>query len=261
MKRTLLSLALVPLICLCSCSSTDKAEPDPADFTSAGDVANPLYPFTLMRQGSVYMQQGRYDDALERFLESAQLQPGNATVYNMAGLCYLRLGQHDQALAFFDRALSLVPAFTDARNNRGATYLALEQYRMAEVDFVAVISDNTYPHRWQVYYNLGITYMQRGELIAAEENFRRAARAPQPVYGAFLRLAEVYQQQGKIDRAVDILEEATITFNRLGASLALGRLLLQVGRTEEGRRHLQELAASEPGSPEAAEARALLAGD
>jgi len=260
MKRTLLALAFVPLFCLGGCSSADKTPADPTDVSSDGDVANPLYPFTLMRQGSVYMQQGRYDDALDRFLEAERLQPGNATVYNMAGLCYLRLNQYDQALAFFDRALSLVPNFTDARNNRGATYLALEQYRMAEVDFVAVLADNIYPHRWQVYYNLGMTYQAQDELIAAEENFRRAARAPQPVYNAFLRLSEILQLQGKIDQAVAILEEAAITFNRPSASLALGRLLLQVGRSEEGCRHLEELVANEPSSPEADEARWLLAG-
>jgi type IV pilus biogenesis/stability protein PilW len=259
MKRTLAVLVLLPLFCLSGCSSTDKAQPDPSDLSSAGDVANPLYPFTLMRQGSVYMQQGRYDDALERFLEAQRLQPKNATVYNMAGLCYLKLTQYDLALTFFDRALSLVPSFTDARNNRGATYLALEQYRMAEVDFVAVLADNTYPHRWQVYYNLGMTYLEQNELIAAEENFRRAARAPQPVFNAFLRLAEILQLQGKIDEAVAILEEATITFNRPSASLALGRLLMQIGRTEEGRHQLEELVADEPSSPAATEARQLLA--
>lgn len=259
MRSTLLSLALMALSIVGGCGSSGSSKP-PSTGSPAGEVANPLYPFTLMRQGSVYMQQGRYDNALERFLEAERLQPGNATVYNMAGLCYLRLGQHDQALAYFDRALDLVPAFTDARNNRGATYLALNQFRMAEVDFVAVLADNTYPHRWQVFYNLGLTYLRRDELSAAEENFQRAARAPQPVHEAFLRLAEVFQRQGRIDEAIDVLEEADLAFNRPSAALALGRLLIQVGRTEEGRRHLRDLVASEPGSPEASEARRLLAG-
>jgi len=222
-------------------------------------ATDPLLAQSLMRQGYVFMQQQRYEQALERFKQADAANPGNATTYNMSGLCYLSLNQLDKALENFDTALTMIPGFTDARNNRGTTYLALEQYRLAEVDFVAVLSDSTYPHRWKVYYNLGLTYLGRGHIGAAEENFTKAITATNPVFEAYLRLAEIAQAQGRIDSAIGLLEEAHFKFpERLDGILALGRLLLDAGRPDEARPYLEDVIASDPGSQMAEQARLLL---
>jgi Tfp pilus assembly protein PilF len=171
-----------------------------------------LYAFTLQNEGSGFFQQGRYQEALERFQKAESIQPGNATVHNMIGLCYMRLDQLDQALASFGMALTLAPAFTNARNNRGAVYMAMEQYQLAEVDFAAVLGDSTYPHRWQAFFNLGMVYLQRGQLGAAEDNLRRAATAPLPVFDAFLRLADIAHELGKQREAESWLIEARLKF-------------------------------------------------
>lgn len=221
--------------------------------------ADPLHALTLMRQGSTLLQQQQYPEALERFQEADRISPGNATIHNMIGLCYLHMEQHDRALASFNKALDLIPSYTDAQNNRGVTYLALGQYRLAEVDFVAVLSDSTYPHRWRVYYNLGMTYLQRDQLGAAEENFRKAITAPQPVPDAYQRLSELAHHQGKEKEAVNLLEEAHLKFpERTEVTLQLGQLLLELGRSEEAEPYLREVVAKEPGSQRAEEAAQLL---
>lgn len=256
MKRTALLLALAAAV---ACSSSQPTRPEPA--ATSADTKNPLYSFTLMRQGSVLLQQGRYEDALERFQEADRHAPGNATVHNMIGLCYLNMQRHDEAIAAFDAALDLIPSFTDARNNRGATHLAMGQYALAEVDFVAVLADTTYPHRWEAYYNLGMAYFRRGQRAAAEENFRRAAFAPTPVFEAFLRLADIAQERGEIESAIDYLEEAKLKFpERIEAPLRLGRLLDQIGRRAEARGYLEQVISADPGSAYAAEARRILEG-
>ncbi|MEN8162934.1 MAG: tetratricopeptide repeat protein [Acidobacteriota bacterium] len=215
-----------------------------------------------MRQGSLMLQQGRFEAALDKFTKAEKVAPGNATTLNMIGLCHMRLENYDQALLSFNRALALIPAFTDARNNRGATYLAMGQYRMAEVDFTEVLSDSTYPHRFNVFYNLGITYLQRGLPSAAKDNFRQALDAQQPVFEAYLQLSEIEQQEGSPEAAVILLEEATIKFpNRVEAPLELGRLLTYLGRKGEAEPYLLEVIADEPGSGFARDARALLGED
>ncbi len=232
--------------------------PDPKK-NKKQSATDPLLAQSLMRQGYVFMQQQRYEEALERFRQADAANPGNATTYNMSGLCYLSLHQLDKALESFDTALGMIPGFTDARNNRGTTYLALEQYRLAEVDFIAVLSDSTYPHRWKVYYNLGLTYLGRGQAGAAEENFTKAITATNPVFEAYLRLAEIAQSQGRIDSALGLLEEAHFKFpERLDGILAYGRLLIDAGRPDEARPLLEDVIASDPGSPLATEARLLL---
>jgi len=258
MRRAFLILFFAPMLVLVGCGTTRGTGSKSA---AKSGVANPLYPFTLLRQGSVQLQQGHYEAALKSFKEAAQLQPGNATAHNMVGLCYLRLKKFDQALQAFDRALVIIPSFSDARNNRGVAYLALKQYRQAEVDFLAVLSDTTYPHRWDVYYNLGMTYLQRDQLVAAEENFRKAAKAPVPVFRAFLRLADVEQRQGNMDGAIETLQDAHLKFpDRPRATLELGRALIRNGQKDEARKYLEQLISSDPGSKLADEAQHLLQG-
>jgi Tfp pilus assembly protein PilF len=259
MRRQYLCLLLACALSLSGCASSSSSEP--GHKPKPGGSSSSLMALNLMRQGSVLLQQSRYEEALKRFEEADRIAPGNATVHNMKGLCLLRLERYDRALHSFEKALDLIPSFTDARNNRGATYLALGQYHLAEVDFLAVLGDNTYPHRWEVYYNLGMTYLEQRQLSAAEENFRRAITASVPVYEAYIRLAEIKQQQGETEVAIDLLEEALLKFpDQLETSLVLGRLLTQLGRKSEAETYLRVVIASSPNSPEAEEARNLLEG-
>jgi tetratricopeptide (TPR) repeat protein len=244
----------------CASSEADSSSTRATSAPQQQDaLTDPLQSLTYMRQGSVLMQQGRFEAALESFQRADQIAPGNATNKNMVGLCQLNLGQFDQALASFDEALRLVPGFTDARNNRGATYLAMGQLHLAEVDFVAVLSDSTYPHRRQVYYNLGLTYLRQGQNGAAEENFRKAIKAPNPVFDAYLQLARLQQQQGQLDASRALLEEARLQFpEQTELSLELGKLLMLMGDDETARPYLEQVISDAPDSEEAATARSLL---
>ncbi len=245
---------------LAGCASSGGTERRPNSSAIPGP-SSPLYPLTLMRQGSVLLQQGRYDEALKRFEKARELQPENATVYNMIGLCHLRKGELSQALSAFDKALELVPTFSDALNNRGMVYLAMGQYHMAEVDFLAVLADGTYPHRKEVYYNLGMTEFAKGELGAAEENFRKAAAPPKPVFEALLRLAEVAQKQGRLEDAEAILDQARLDFpDRLEARVELARILILEGKQDQAREHLEAVIEAEPGSDLGRRAKELMDG-
>ena len=255
------SLSCLSVVVACASSNTASKEKESAQAPQQGSNADnaPLHSLTYMRQGSVLMQQGRYQDALEAFKTADKLAPGNVTNANMIGLCYLSLGQPDQALLSFDQALQIAPQFTDARNNRGATYLSMQQYHLAEVDFIAVLGDSTYPHRRQVYYNLGITYLQRGQLGAAEENFRKSILPPNPVFKGFLQLSDLAQLQGEPERALTFLQEANLEFpDQTQVAFEIGKLLMIMGEEEEARLYLERVVADAPDSSEAATARALL---
>jgi tetratricopeptide (TPR) repeat protein len=256
-----ISIALAGLLV---CSNASAEQPPAADKKKKSNkqptpITDPLYSLTLMRQGVVMMQQGRYNDALELFQQADRIAPGNATNANMIGLCYLRKGDFDEALEHFDTALLLVPLFTDARNNRGATYLAMGQYHLAEVDFMAVLGDSTYPHAKQVYFNLGLTYLERGQLGDAEESFRKAIALPSPMFDGYMQLAALAQRQGELERSKVLLEEAKLNFpERIEVSLQLGKVLILMGRDDEARPYLEQVIADEPASEAAAAARTLL---
>jgi tetratricopeptide (TPR) repeat protein len=94
--RRILVLTVI-MLSLAACASTSKSTGDPNNPNA--DADNPLYSLTLLRQGSLFLQQGRYEAALERFNESDRIAPGNATTHNMIGLCHLRMGNPELAPA------------------------------------------------------------------------------------------------------------------------------------------------------------------
>jgi tetratricopeptide (TPR) repeat protein len=153
----------------------------------------------------------------------------------------------------------MAPLFTDARNNRGATYLAMGQYQLAEVDFLAVLGDSTYPHAKEVHYNLGLTYLKRGNVGAAEESFRSSITAPNPVFDGYLQLSAIAQKQGNLERAKALLEQAMLKFpDAIEPSLEMGKVLILMGRDDEARPYLEKVIADQPRSELADSARALL---
>jgi tetratricopeptide (TPR) repeat protein len=266
MKRAL-SVGICVVMTIASvalCSSAGAEQPPAAEKKKKSkkqqtQTTDPLFSLSLMREGVVLMQQGRFDDAIGRFQEADRIAPGNATNFNMIGLCYLRQGEFDKALVEFEKALQLVPLFTDARNNRGATYLAMRQYHLAEVDFVAVLGDSTYAHAKQVNYNLGLTHLERGQLGAAEESFRRAIVPPNPVFDAYIQLSSLAQRQGEPELSVVLLEEAQLNFpEAIEVPFELGKVLILMGRDEEARPYLEQVIADDPSSDYATSARNLL---
>jgi Tfp pilus assembly protein PilF len=269
MKRVIALFVCLTMPLTAACASSGDAGSAQPGVSSGGSSGkkkknknvptDPLYALTLMRQGSVLMQQGRVEEALGQFQEADRIAPGNATTFNMIGLCEMRLGELDKALASFNTALRLVPGFTDARNNRGVTYLAMKQYHLAEVDFMAVLGDSTYPHRKQVYYNIGLSFLQRNQLGTAEENFRKAILLPSPVFDAYLRLAEIAQRRGELDLSESLLEEARLNFpDRIEISFEMGKLLMLQGRDDEARPYLERVIEDAPDSESAETARSLL---
>ncbi len=265
MSRSTKFLACVLTLTVIGCAGSGST-PSKSTGGSGGSNAtgqpprtDPLYSLTLMRQGSVLLQQQQYDEALERFNQANKIAPGNATVHNMIGICYLRKREYDQALQAFNHSLELVPSYSDARNNRGTAYLSLGQLRLAEVDFIAVLGDSTYPHRYQVYVNLGMTYYRQGQLGAAEENFRKAVTAPFPVFEAFVGLSDVLVDEGRAEEALEVLEDAKLQFpDQIGAAYELGKLLMEMGREEKARPYLEEVISKDPGSDRARLAAGML---
>jgi type IV pilus assembly protein PilF len=263
-KRLIATSVCVGLLFSFACSSsgaaTDQPPPDKKSKKEAASTpTDPLYSLTLMRQGSVLLEQGRFQEAVERFEQADKIAPGNATTANMIGLCQMRMGDYAAAMASFSRSLELAPLYTDARNNRGAVYLAMGQLHLSEVDFVAVLADSTYPRRKQVFYNLGLVYLEQGQLGAAEENFRRSIILPNPVYEGYLRLAELAQRRGELALAESLLEEAMLNFpESTEVKLDLGKVLVLMGRGDEARPYLEQVIADAPNSDFARTAKSLL---
>jgi len=247
-------IGLIVVLVACG-SSTRKAELPPG---SSVDPKDPLAAMTLLQQGRAMIAQGKVDEGILRYQAALKLQPSNPTIHNALGVAELQRENLPRALDSFNRALQLAPSYSDARNNRGATYVRLDQLALAENDFLEVLADNTYANRAGVYFNLGSLYLGKGNVAAAEENLRKAAKPSGPV-DAYALLAEVLAKQGKNALAESTLREALSRApERADLALSLAELLLLEGRNDEAREWFNRVITLAPQSREADAARKRL---
>lgn len=241
------------VVVLSGCASSTPAPPKVAPDL---DPADPLVAIKLMQRGQTLLAEGRVDAAIEHFQAARTLQPGNPTVHNVLGVAELQRRNAQAAIASFNQALELAPTYSDARNNRGAAYLQLGQLAMAEADFLAVLTDATYANRAGVLFNLGSLYLRKGNLTAAEENFRRATASGGPL-DAYLALASVEEKLGNLELAEKAYLEAMARApERADVGMALARLYESQGRTKEAEEQYARILSFSPDSPEAQQIRA-----
>lgn len=247
---------LLPALLLAvACSSS---QPKPAAPPPEFDPNDPLAATMLMQQGQALQGEGRYDDAVAKYNAALSLQPSNPTIHNLLGVAELQRGNAAKALEHLNRALQLAPSYSDARNNRGTTYLGLDQLAQAEADFLAVLTDRTYANRTGVFFNLGLLYLRRGDLAAAEENLRKAA-VPSGPDEAYLVLAQVEEKLGKIDSAETVLRAAqTRDPDQPRVLLALAQFLERQRGGKGAAELYRRIVSIAPDTPEAEAARARL---
>lgn len=89
---------------------------------------NPRAEIAYTNLGMIYLEEGRYSEALTAFEYSHELKPHDAVTHNNLGVVHGRLGANDQAVAYFRRALAIDPFHSDALNNLGAVLCDLGQY-------------------------------------------------------------------------------------------------------------------------------------
>src|SRR5688572_9228174 len=71
-------------------------------------------PEILAQQGWAAIQERRFGDALEAFVDAAAIKKNDPSLPAGAGLAAFMLGQDDEARAWFERALKLAPNYADA---------------------------------------------------------------------------------------------------------------------------------------------------
>lgn len=246
---------LSALLIAAACSSAKPKAPAGAPEINPND---PLAATMLMQQGQALQGEGRFDDAIAKYGAALTLQPNNPTIHNLLGVAELQRGDAHKAIEHLTRALQLAPSYSDARNNRGAAYLQLDQLAQAESDFLAVLTDRTYANRTGVFFNLGVLYLRRGDLAAAEENLRKAA-VPSGPAEAFLVLAQVEEKLGKIDSAEIALRAAqTRDPDQPRVLLALAQFLERQRGGEGAEELYRRIVSIAPDTPEAAAARERL---
>ena len=133
------------------------------------DPGNPLRHDAV---GDLYLEDGRYDEAIAEYRASVVLNGDSAvTQYNLGYALSIR-GRRDEAIAAFERALQLDPDYAQAHNNLGAMLALAGRTADARRHYERAIALR--PDNLDAHLNLAQLLSQAGESADALAQFRAA---------------------------------------------------------------------------------------
>lgn len=122
--------------------------------------------------GKQYLVQNQLKDSVEASLRSIQLAPFKSEARNNLGVALHRLDRHDEALAQLRIAASHDPLNTGALLNQAGPLTSLR--RPFEVIQVMQQALRIAPEKASIWVNLGVSQMDVGQEVEAEQCFRKA---------------------------------------------------------------------------------------
>ena len=154
--------------------------------------------------GTVLRREERLDDALDEFTESSRLMPGFPETHNQISYVFYRTDNPADALAEARTALSIDPANAEAYRYLGLALYANGHYDAAlhAFDESLVREPASSPANADVYFDMGITHRDQGDLRRSAIAYRHALSLRPDFWEAHSNLGVVLHDQGKLDEAI-----------------------------------------------------------
>jgi len=162
---------------------------------------NALLHFVL---GTVLRREDRFDEAEDEFTESSRLMPGFPEAHSQLSYLFYRTDDSENALAEARTALSMDPANAEAYRYLGLALYAGGHYDAALHAFDESLhrEPSTSLANADVYFDMGITYRDQGDLRRAAIAYRHALGLRPSFWEAHSNLGVVLHDQGKFDDAI-----------------------------------------------------------
>jgi len=155
--------------------------------------------------GNVFVSTGRYEDAVQEFRRSLELDRNNDQTLRSLASAYQKLGKTSAAEEAYREAVSLRPGYWGVYSAFGTFYFDLAHYTEAVTMFKRAI--DLAPQNPDGYLNLGAVYLQLGRYQDTVDVLQKSiALRPSPV--ALGNLGAAYFYLRKYDESVGTMREA-----------------------------------------------------
>ena len=161
--------------------------------------------------GAAYLQQNKYEIALEEFKLAIESDPKYSLAYNGLGLVYSALNDDVKADASFKQAVTIDPQNSESQNNYGSFLCARKRYDESIPHFLAAVKNPLYATPTIAYTNAGICLVRKGDINNAEAYFVRALQIEPLNHTAAYYLSEIQFKRGDTLGAKKTLQNALIS--------------------------------------------------
>jgi predicted Zn finger-like uncharacterized protein len=179
----------------------------------------------------VHLERGSASDARDAFAQAVKLDPRNVAALSGEGHLFLNEGRYTEALARFETVLQQDPGSPDAIADDAEAKLALE--RLADAKQQLIEARKTFPKSVSIMLLLGKVEQHLGNSDAAEADLRAAVAMVDPLRREgvmpYVALSELLSSRGRLADAKATLDEAR---KKLAPSATLDRALGQVAELQ-----------------------------
>jgi tetratricopeptide (TPR) repeat protein len=160
----------------------------------------------MLLDGKELVEQGRYEEAVEKLRIATSLISTNATAWNFLGLAYHHSGQATNAEIAYLKALSLDRNLAEAHFNLGCLHLELERPDAARTELIAYTALRG--NALEGWLKLASVQLQMRDLVAAERSFNEALRLDRSSAEALNGLGVIQLQRRDSREAARLFETA-----------------------------------------------------
>jgi len=157
-------------------------------------------------KAGIYIQAGRYTEAISAADKATELNPNDTFSYNLRTRAYLELGDNRKAEENIEAALRINPNDGTAHNNRGAVFGNAGDYKKAlpELDEAIRLGEKDAVN----YANRGAVHFKLGDKQKALDDFNEALKADPESALAYANRGIFYHDTGDKMKALDDLDDA-----------------------------------------------------
>ena len=206
---------------------------------------NPTDVLAYNHLGAIYAHQKEYEKAVSAYRLGLQVDPNHPILQFNLARAYEATGNDAEAIASYEAALRAKPGWTDAV--KAYAKLLLKRRRSAAAAELVQNAVVLHPEQADLHYLLGRTFLQQDNYAKAEENLEKA-RALSPDSAKILSsIAEVYENNGRTQEALDAALQAEKTdSNNIDLKAQTVRTLLSAKKYETACRRLKSLQSKIP---------------
>ena len=185
----------------------DGNELEALDLLHSIEVTSPIYPQSLLVQADYYHLNGLPEVSIQKLKEAEDILPDEPIIMFALAEIYYTTADYQRAIQYYEKITlhgTDEVAGTLLSERLGNAYMLIGEFSDA-VDYYKEAL--TFKETPEIYYHLGLVYVQQSELTKAVEPLEKAKTLDPSLSGAYFLLSEVYEQQNNVEKALEEIEE------------------------------------------------------
>lgn len=177
-----------------------------AEYTIKASELDPNNTWYTQELAYLFYEQGKYEESASKFEQLIELEPRNIDWMYGYSEALSQSGQEEKAIEAYNNLENRVGEFPDLYLQKFNLYMSLKKKKEAEQELLT--AKGKFPKDPRIIANLVDFYYQEGKVDAAVNMLQELVKADPNNGRAHLMLAEVYNTKGDIDKSIASLKAA-----------------------------------------------------